>query len=44
MGGSFGGRRTVGKPRGRRQDAFWRDVVELLLTWNKKAALRKIEA
>jgi hypothetical protein len=30
MGGCFGGIRPVGKPRGRKGDAVWRDVIDLM--------------
>jgi len=37
MGESFGGRRSVGKPRGRWKDAFRRDAISLLHIRNWKA-------
>ena len=36
--GYLEGRRSVGKPRGRWEDAFRREDLELLQIWNWKAA------
>jgi hypothetical protein len=41
MGESFGGRRSMGKPRGRWKDAFRRDAISLLHVRNWKATERK---
>jgi hypothetical protein len=41
MGGCFVGRRRVGKPRVRWEDAVWKDDVNLLQIRNPKAAARK---
>jgi hypothetical protein len=41
MAGYTGGRRPVGKPRGRLKDAVLGDTVSLLQTRNWEAALRK---
>jgi len=30
MGGYFGGKRPLGKPRNRWEDAVWRDAADLL--------------
>jgi hypothetical protein len=37
--GCFGGRRAVGKPRGRREGAVWKNAVYLLQIWNRKAVV-----
>jgi hypothetical protein len=34
MGGYFGGRRPVGKPRGRRENTVWQDALDFLQTEN----------
>jgi hypothetical protein len=41
IGGCFVGRRRVGKPRVRCEDAVWKDGVYLLQMRNPKAASRK---
>jgi len=41
MGGCFVGRRRVGKPRVRWEDAVWKDDVHLLQIRNPKPAARK---
>jgi hypothetical protein len=43
MGGCFGGRRPVGKPRERWEDAVWRDAVDFLQIRKWKAAARNRE-
>jgi hypothetical protein len=43
MGGCFGGRRFVRKPRSRWEDAVCRDAVDILQARNWKAAGRKRE-
>jgi hypothetical protein len=39
MGGCCRGRRPVGKPRGRKKSAVWRNAIDLLqtLNWNVAA-------
>jgi hypothetical protein len=43
MGGCFRRRRPVRNPRGRWEDAFWRDATDLLQIQNWKAAARNGE-
>ena len=44
MGGYFGGLRPVGQPRSRREDAVWRDDVDLfqIRDWKTAAAREKV--
>jgi hypothetical protein len=41
--GYFEGRRVVGKPRGKKEGAVWKNAVYLLQIWNSKAAVTKRE-
>lgn len=41
MGGYFGGKRSLGKPRNRWGDAVWKDAADLLQVLDWKAAARK---
>jgi hypothetical protein len=37
----FGGRKPLGKQRGRWKDAVWRYAVNLLQEWDRKAARKR---